>query len=357
MISTMLDPIAEVYGVNEALLISKFDTWLSKNKANGHNVYEGRVWTYNTLEGLSKLCAYWSTDQINRLIRKLVNDGILEKAHLSKNGTGRTNWYTFTDSFIKRWKHLLGFANLHLAKSPNEQQQGIQEDNSPESPVNTDLAKSPNEPENSTTIPYNKKNIITKSNNIKKEQRQPLPSFDTFNSKEEIFDTLKQQATEWKDSVAVRNEVKPVDYDYWFEKFADEKFSEGYYAQTINKLKFDYKKWLEGQRTSYVTIGDGDNAVRYYMQRDYKQMLKVTSQDNIKYFSFVMYIHGYNTEQYYYTKCADMTALTPADFDTLLNHVSYEDLIDCLEAIENDSKYNNKNLFLTLKRLTKYARK
>lgn len=47
--------LAKQYGVDGAIFLHCMAFWVAKNRANGRHYHEGRYWTYNTLEALSKL--------------------------------------------------------------------------------------------------------------------------------------------------------------------------------------------------------------------------------------------------------------------------------------------------------------
>ena len=61
--------IADMYGVNEAILIENIYYWVSKNKANGKHYHDGKYWTYNSTKAFSELFYYWSESQIERIIK------------------------------------------------------------------------------------------------------------------------------------------------------------------------------------------------------------------------------------------------------------------------------------------------
>ena len=60
--------IAEIYGVEIAIMVQNFAFWIAKNKANNRNFYEGKTWTYNTIKAFNELFPYWSESQIRRIL-------------------------------------------------------------------------------------------------------------------------------------------------------------------------------------------------------------------------------------------------------------------------------------------------
>lgn len=100
---------ASQYGVNEAVFIKNLQFWCLQNKANNRNQYEGRTWSYNSLEALQAIFPFWSIDQIRRLIKKLQKASVIVVRQFKKNQGDKRNWYAFVDQH-----KFLGFA-----KSPD----------------------------------------------------------------------------------------------------------------------------------------------------------------------------------------------------------------------------------------------
>lgn len=89
---------AQVFGVEAAIVIHRFQFWIESNRANKRNYYLGRWWTANSVSALAKLFPYWSYKQIRRILEGLVNDGVLrQEFDLSGDGHNRTSWYAFAD--------------------------------------------------------------------------------------------------------------------------------------------------------------------------------------------------------------------------------------------------------------------
>lgn len=89
--------IAKKYGVYTAIFLDNLSFWLQKNIANKKNLHDGRYWTYNSSEALSILFPYWSTDQIDRLIKKCVSLGLVLIDNFNEKTYDRTRWYGLTD--------------------------------------------------------------------------------------------------------------------------------------------------------------------------------------------------------------------------------------------------------------------
>jgi hypothetical protein len=88
---------ATLYGMAEAVLISNFQFWISKNKANGKHLHAGRTWTYNSVRAFADLFPYLSIKQVRRALDQLVTDGVLLKGNFNDSQIDQTLWYAFSD--------------------------------------------------------------------------------------------------------------------------------------------------------------------------------------------------------------------------------------------------------------------
>ena len=89
--------IAKEYGVEEAIMIQNFQFWIARNKANGVNEYDDRTWTYNSAEAFTRLFPFWNRKQIERILKRLRNKGVIITANYNKIAYDRTLWYAFED--------------------------------------------------------------------------------------------------------------------------------------------------------------------------------------------------------------------------------------------------------------------
>lgn len=89
--------LAKEYGIEEAILIHNFHHWITENKANNRNFFDGRFWTYNSQKAYVELFPYLNEGKIKRTIGSLIEKGIIMKGNYNANQYDRTNWYTFTD--------------------------------------------------------------------------------------------------------------------------------------------------------------------------------------------------------------------------------------------------------------------
>jgi hypothetical protein len=105
--------LAGRYGLHEAILIANFQFWISRNKANGEHLHDGRTWTYNSVRAYTALVPYMTHDQVRRTLDRLVDKGVLVASEFNTRGGDRTLSYAFADE--------ARFISIpdHLAKLPN----------------------------------------------------------------------------------------------------------------------------------------------------------------------------------------------------------------------------------------------
>lgn len=89
--------IAQVVGVNAAVLFNHICFWVDKNKANDKHFIDGRYWTYSTTKGLVELFPYLTEKQIRTALEKLVEAGFIITGHYSKNNLNRTTWFAICE--------------------------------------------------------------------------------------------------------------------------------------------------------------------------------------------------------------------------------------------------------------------
>ena len=89
--------IAEKYGVHAAVILNNIYFWIEKNRANEKNMYDGHVWTYNSMSAFQELFPYLSKNQIEYALKKLIDGGILITGNYNKSPYDRTLWYAITE--------------------------------------------------------------------------------------------------------------------------------------------------------------------------------------------------------------------------------------------------------------------
>jgi hypothetical protein len=114
--------VATKYGVDEAIVIQNFQFWIFKNKAGERHSHDGRTWTFNSIKALETIFPFWSVKQIRRVIKSLVDKGILMTGNYNQKGYDQTTWYAFIDE--EKWLEPLFLLNcpkgqMELPKKAN----------------------------------------------------------------------------------------------------------------------------------------------------------------------------------------------------------------------------------------------
>jgi len=91
--------LAAALGVNEALFLDRLQFWLSK----GYGIlHKGKRWIYNTYQQwITKELPWLSYDQFKRMIKRLLNSGVLMIEKLKAHEWKQTNFYTINEEALK----------------------------------------------------------------------------------------------------------------------------------------------------------------------------------------------------------------------------------------------------------------
>lgn len=94
--------LANLIGLNEAIVLQQVHYWIENNKKAGRNFIEGRYWTYNSIQKWHKEnFAFWSLDTVKRTFSKLVKIGIFITGDFNKDGRDRTKWYSIDEDALE----------------------------------------------------------------------------------------------------------------------------------------------------------------------------------------------------------------------------------------------------------------
>ena len=109
------------HGVEAAVLLYNIRFWLDKNKANQHNIHDGRIWTYNSQEAWLKLFPYLTRSKVQRITRDLSEKGILLRGNYNKSPFDKTTWYSLNEPEYQVDERMPknGKIGLEAAKSKN----------------------------------------------------------------------------------------------------------------------------------------------------------------------------------------------------------------------------------------------
>lgn len=106
--------LASEYGVDEAIMIQHFQFWITTNKRLARNFHNGRTWMYESLKEMMARFPYWSQQQLERVIKKLVDLGVIIKGNFHKDPMNKTTWYAFKDENMFA---ISRFREMHVAES------------------------------------------------------------------------------------------------------------------------------------------------------------------------------------------------------------------------------------------------
>lgn len=92
--------VAIKYGMEEAVFLEAIMFWWRTNRRNDKNNYEGRWWTYNSVETYTDIFPWWSAAQIRRIIARCKDKGALLVANFNEDKRDRTAWYSPSDELL-----------------------------------------------------------------------------------------------------------------------------------------------------------------------------------------------------------------------------------------------------------------
>ena len=96
--------LACLIGLNEAIVLQQLHYWLEKNKATATNFYDGRYWTYGTIqEYLERDFPFWSFNTVKRTLAKLMEFGFIIKGNYNRVNFDKTNWYSIDYEALDKW--------------------------------------------------------------------------------------------------------------------------------------------------------------------------------------------------------------------------------------------------------------
>ncbi len=95
MLHSFNTDIAEEVGVNAAIIYENIMFWCLKNKANNHNEYEGKYWTFNSVKAWKKLFPYLGISAIRSALRKLEEGGFILVGKHNEDPYDQTKWFSY----------------------------------------------------------------------------------------------------------------------------------------------------------------------------------------------------------------------------------------------------------------------
>lgn len=105
----LLPSLAVLVGINQAIFLQQVNYWLQTSK----HKFDGRKWTYNTVDEWLVQFPFFSKKTLERVISSLVEKEVLLVKKLSSNPRDRTNYYS------------IDIEKLELLSIPSRQNDGM----------------------------------------------------------------------------------------------------------------------------------------------------------------------------------------------------------------------------------------
>lgn len=86
----VLPKLAELIGLNEAIVLQKIHYWLNTSKHN----YDGKKWIYNSYPKWVEQFPFWSERTVKRTFSSLKKQDLLFVGNYNKAGFDKTKWYS-----------------------------------------------------------------------------------------------------------------------------------------------------------------------------------------------------------------------------------------------------------------------
>ena len=86
--------LAMEVGVSSAILYQNLKFWCLKNQANNKHFYEGKFWTYNSVEAFSVFFPYMTNYTIRKGLEDLEKAGYIVVGSFNQTAYDRTKWYS-----------------------------------------------------------------------------------------------------------------------------------------------------------------------------------------------------------------------------------------------------------------------
>lgn len=90
-------PLAVRFGQENSVILSNLCYWIRHNAQNNINFFEGRFWTYNTLNAFQKQFPYFTVNQIRTILNNLKKSGAVLTGNFNRVAFDRTLWYSVSD--------------------------------------------------------------------------------------------------------------------------------------------------------------------------------------------------------------------------------------------------------------------
>jgi len=88
--------IAKEYDLPIATILNNFKFWTLVNLANKRHIHDGLCWTFNSIPAFCAIFEYWTRHQIEHLLNKCKDLGLIVSGNYNNHKYDRTKWYALT---------------------------------------------------------------------------------------------------------------------------------------------------------------------------------------------------------------------------------------------------------------------
>jgi len=105
--------VAREVGTDSAIILYNIQFWIEKNQANKTHFYDGKFWTYNSIQAFQKIFDWLSIQNIKTCLKRLEERGYLITGNFNATAYDRTKWYALGNKCISENQpiHLLELTN------------------------------------------------------------------------------------------------------------------------------------------------------------------------------------------------------------------------------------------------------
>ncbi len=98
--------IAKEYDLPIATILNNFKFWTLVNLANKRHIHDGLCWTFNSIPAFCAIFPYWTRHQIEHLLNKCKDLGLIVAGNYNNHRYDRTKWYALTAKAYKLFPEL-----------------------------------------------------------------------------------------------------------------------------------------------------------------------------------------------------------------------------------------------------------
>ena len=89
---------AKLFGLIPSILLYNIKFWLKVNLEHQKNIYDNRVWTFNSVTNFKKLYPEFTERQIEYALTKLIKQGVVIVGNYNKRKYDKTRWYSIIEN-------------------------------------------------------------------------------------------------------------------------------------------------------------------------------------------------------------------------------------------------------------------